>query len=536
MSAAAFTREKTALPKSHVGTGKSDAGTLRIGKADDHLEREAENVATKVATGETGKREWSVSAVSATPALQRKCECGGSGECEACKDKEKRTMQRKAVGLSAPAVSPPIAQQVLESPGQPLDRGTRDFFEPRFGHDFGGVRVHTDGAAADAAAAVNSAAYTVGRDIVFGSGRYNSTSTAGKELLAHELTHVVQQSKASHSVGIPSAVAETEASRTAGKVAGGRRAAVRLSTPRAMQRQPLTPQLPNVDLSANASPLMASAIGSVTLDGFVTGKSDLSDANQEKLKRTVETIWKLLKRYPASKIHVIGYTDAVGQENDNQALGQARADAVQAALLGLGLPGVAINAESHGANDLLVKTKKAEARNRRVEVRFEPSTMLRGGLTGDLGAAPSKPIDWHQQAVKTTTNLCEVNPTLCTGKPGIPPTSGTPLDTTPIPDDFPYDLMDVPGLNDAYRSHGQSPSQAGDTRATFARLFRKYRNMGLPKKVAAKLANSEMTSTAGQDQSRDNPNSIDRSNQQMKQDFPGSTTIGPANLPWKLEF
>ncbi|HUI83247.1 MAG TPA: DUF4157 domain-containing protein [Candidatus Binatia bacterium] len=534
MSRATFARRKKAVPAPDLSvSSKQVSGSLRVGHPNDHFEREADGVASRIMGSEGGKRDWSVSSMTATPALQRKCECGGSGQCAGCKEQD--TLRRKATGPAGAQSVPPAAQEALQSPGHPLDKRARDFFEPRFGCDFSGVRVHADSVAADAAEAVNSAAYTVGHDIVFGSGRYNSTSTAGRELLAHELTHVVQQSRASHSVG-SAQEAEAEASRSAGRMVSGKRPAVRLSAPRSMQRQPLTKDVPKADLSENASPLLASAIGSVTLDGFETGKSELSGGNQAKLSKTVETIWKLLKQYPASKIHVIGYTDAVGQENDNQTLGQARADAVQSTLLGLGLPGVAINAESRGANNLLVKTKRAEPRNRRVEVRFEPSTMLRGGLAGGLGSTPSKPIDWHQEGVKVTTNLCDVNPTLCGGKPGIPPTSGTPLDTKPIPDDVPYDLMDVPGLNDAYRSHGQSPSQAGDTRATFARLYKKYRNMGLPEKIAAKLANSEMTSTAGQDQSRDNPNSIDRSNQQMKQDFPGSTTIGPANLPWKLEF
>ncbi|WLE99267.1 MAG: DUF4157 domain-containing protein [Candidatus Electrothrix communis] len=59
---------------------------------------------------------------------------------------------------------------MLSSSGQPLDAGTRSFMEPRFGQDFSGVRVHTDGQAAESARAVNARAYTVGRDVVFGAG------------------------------------------------------------------------------------------------------------------------------------------------------------------------------------------------------------------------------------------------------------------------------------------------------------------------------------------------------------------------------
>ncbi len=81
----------------------------------------------------------------------------------------------------------------LKSGGQPLPKSVRAFFEPRFGHDFTQVRVHTDTLGAKSARAVNAKAYTLGRDIVFGAGQYAPKTTVGKELLAHELTHVVQQ-------------------------------------------------------------------------------------------------------------------------------------------------------------------------------------------------------------------------------------------------------------------------------------------------------------------------------------------------------
>src|SRR5712691_7865406 len=90
---------------------------------------------------------------------------------------------------------PPIVQEVLHSPGQPLDASTRALMEPRFGHDFSRVRVHTDAQAAESARAVDAQAYTVGRSVVFGAGQYAPKSNAGQQLIAHELTHVLQQSK-----------------------------------------------------------------------------------------------------------------------------------------------------------------------------------------------------------------------------------------------------------------------------------------------------------------------------------------------------
>jgi hypothetical protein len=87
---------------------------------------------------------------------------------------------------------PPIVDEVLRRPGQRLDPSTRAFMEARFGHDFSGVRVHTDPLAAASAQAVEALAYTVGHNIAFGPGQYQPWTPAGQRLMAHELSHVVQ--------------------------------------------------------------------------------------------------------------------------------------------------------------------------------------------------------------------------------------------------------------------------------------------------------------------------------------------------------
>lgn len=129
--------------------------------------------------------------------LQRKCACGNqtvaSGECEACGMKKLNLQRRTVDDQSEHAEVPPIVHDVLRSSGRPLDPATRAFMEPRLGHDFSQVRVHTDSKAAESADAVNALAYTVGRDVVFGAGQYAPTMSEGKKLLAHELTHVAQQ-------------------------------------------------------------------------------------------------------------------------------------------------------------------------------------------------------------------------------------------------------------------------------------------------------------------------------------------------------
>jgi len=128
--------------------------------------------------------------------------------------------------------------EVLRSPGQPLDADTRAFMEPRFGHDFSRVRVHADSRAAESARTVDALAYTVGSDIVFGTGRYAPDEDEGKRLLAHELTHTIQQSPqgsrpgpgtmASLRVGAADDAYEREAERVSHELAGGVTAGVGL--------------------------------------------------------------------------------------------------------------------------------------------------------------------------------------------------------------------------------------------------------------------------------------------------------------------
>lgn len=142
--------------------------------------------------------------------LQRECACGGTpgptGECAECKAKREASLQRLTTNQTAAPVAssvPPIVHEVLSSPGQQLDANTRAFMEPRFGQDFSQVRVHTDAKAAESARAVNALAYTVGKDVVFGTGQYAPQMTEGKRILAHELTHVVQQSRRENTTNSP---------------------------------------------------------------------------------------------------------------------------------------------------------------------------------------------------------------------------------------------------------------------------------------------------------------------------------------------
>jgi hypothetical protein len=123
--------------------------------------------------------------------------------------------------------APAVVHEVLRSPGAPLDQETRAFMEPRFGHDFADVRLHTGQRAAKSAEAVNALAYTVGRDVVLGTG-HDMRSPAGRELLAHELAHVVQQGHAGYAeiplrISQPTEPSELHAEQMAqSALAGGR--------------------------------------------------------------------------------------------------------------------------------------------------------------------------------------------------------------------------------------------------------------------------------------------------------------------------
>jgi hypothetical protein len=151
--------------------------------------------------------------------LQRKCACGNS--------QAEGALQRRPEE-NAPLSVPSIVHEVLRLPGQALDRTTRTFFEPRFGHDFSRVRIHSDGHAAESARSINALAYAVGSDLVFGQGQYSPNSHAGRELLAHELTHVLQQrthDRSPHtlSLGEPNSREEQEADRMSSTVVGAER-------------------------------------------------------------------------------------------------------------------------------------------------------------------------------------------------------------------------------------------------------------------------------------------------------------------------
>ena len=164
---------------------------LAVSAAGDRYEREADRISEQVVR--TG-----------APPRQRTCACGGT--CTWCRaEQHGLPTQRLQAGHAGSLEAPPLVQEVLASPGQPLDAATREFMEPRFGHDFSKLRVHADPRAAESAHAVGARAYTGGTHVVFGRNQYSPGSPDGRRLLAHELTHVLQQTGASGGEAAPSA-------------------------------------------------------------------------------------------------------------------------------------------------------------------------------------------------------------------------------------------------------------------------------------------------------------------------------------------
>jgi hypothetical protein len=104
---------------------------LQVNIPGDAFEQEADRVAEQVMR------------MPDSQVVRRKCACGESATCEECKQTAPM-VQRKATSHAGDAEASPIVNEVLRSPGQPLDGATRSFMEPRFGHDFSRVRVHTD--------------------------------------------------------------------------------------------------------------------------------------------------------------------------------------------------------------------------------------------------------------------------------------------------------------------------------------------------------------------------------------------------------
>ncbi len=282
---------------------------LTIGQADDPYEREADRIADQVMRMPAPPSDGHGLSITpgATYQAQRKC-----AECD---EEEGSLLRKESGGVEAPATAPPIVHEALSSPGRPLDAATRAYFEPRFGHDFSEVRVHTGGDAVSATHDVRARAFTVANQIAFAAGQYEPRSETGRRLLAHELTHVAQQETNGQS-----------------------------SDRILLQREPIAEDkeciepppldIATVDLSHPEGILdrRGKLIWIMRLWNFDYNEDKLNDYHLYSLKQLVSESDDYVRSNPEihgwSVTSIVGHASPEGGENYNEGLGLRRADAV----------------------------------------------------------------------------------------------------------------------------------------------------------------------------------------------------------------
>lgn len=287
----------------------------------------------------------------ATPTVEPRCGCGRSaphGECASCR--QSRGLIQRSGRTTTAREAPASVHDVLHTPGRAFDRTTRAAFESSFGESFGHVRLHDDARAHASAQAIGARAYTVGEHMVFGAGALTSETLAGRHLLAHELTHVLQQRSSSPSpdvglaIGRPYDAVEGEADRTAHAVTSGGEVPQRFRAAGAV-----------VQRACGAAAIGARAAECADRDPvFVTGHplfrfdvncDDFAAGEEARLRGVAAAL-------PASgPIVVHGYASTDGDPDFNEHLSCARARRAEAVLSGPGGAGIdpaRVTTERHG--------------------------------------------------------------------------------------------------------------------------------------------------------------------------------------------
>ncbi len=230
--------------------------------------------------------------------------------------------QRLAGSSGGQMEAPASVDRALASPGRPLELALRHEMEQGFGYDFSRVRVHTGTAAEQSARDVNAQAYTVGRNVVFGAGRFVPGSHEGMRLLAHELTHVAQQS------GVDGMSFGQSKDSIQGAIAQ-----------QTIQRTPLCPdKRDSGEVTKSQSPTGVLAVDTL----FDAAKESLSvqdfgiDQDSVPPTMTQSDDWRRMMSMilgdPTTQVAVLGYSDCIGTEQNNQSLRDRRADAVVKAM------------------------------------------------------------------------------------------------------------------------------------------------------------------------------------------------------------
>lgn len=364
-----------------VGLGASTRDTpevrdiqpkLTVNEPGDKYEKEAERVADAVmrmadsgSKVDTQKEVPSGHIQRMCPRCQRRYQQGKPLNCEECEAE----LQRRRDGRDGDAkISEGVEQAaaVASEFGKPLSEGLRSLFENRLDRDFSGVRIHTGERADRAARAINARAFTYGTDIVFRKGEYSPSTYSGKRLLAHELTHVVQQNGGRVSTqkydDASGTVQLQESDRHRSESAS--EAPNRGDSPLAYQRES------RFDVS----------VQNMATIYFPTDKSEL-DENDRRVVRKVAEYVRTAALNTRVEVEFHGYADERGEKGYNQMLSKERAQSVKELLLTLiaGAPGALRNVflgepTGHGEEEGETPGDSAEelARYRRVDVKVWP--------------------------------------------------------------------------------------------------------------------------------------------------------------------
>lgn len=353
---------------------------LAVSTPGDPYEQEADRVAEKIMRMPEPSSAVGVSSAGGSlhSLMGRKCSPCAAAQPGASSEGEE-------VAGEAPHVAPKTQGQIdalCGGGGQSLTRTEREFFEPRFGHSFSDVRVHTDVRAAELARAVNAQAYTVGRDIVFGDGQYAPQTTQGRLLLAHELTHVVQQRDG---------VARVQ---RAGDCRTGGRDEDHSEAKWAFQHDGQIWGFASTDKAGPADS------NELTLWNYCVGEATPRPEHRKHLLAQVQRWRSLLlagtgehRLGTDARIRITGTASASGDPGSNQQLALRRAQEVRDLLEINGIPNMLFDVVSLGSRFPLADESETEpnrraenmARNRRVEVTFYVPTKA----VDDLGLSPA---------------------------------------------------------------------------------------------------------------------------------------------------
>lgn len=336
--------------------------------------------------------------------------------------------------LSSPA---PVARQaakadtvqmptagVLSSPGHPLDADTRQYMEPRFGQDFSRVRVHYDGEAHRSAAALRANAFTVGEQIVFGAAQFAPRGPAGRLLLAHELSHVIQQRQTgvvrTQRQAVPDASTPTGAELRTPKGAIGERLSLGLGS------GVPAPQVSAINRTTVATVYFGHDRWLLEPDGF---------AAVQKLAEQLTLMTKPL-------VTVDGHASGEGSVKHNEELARLRREGV-IAVLSARAPGATFAGGGHGASAPEVPETAADeseleaqrARNRRVTIAMSDLASPAPGIPPKAGPdifklPPVRPETPEEEANRRLKEMLKLPPEL----PGRPKRSPSDLFWTAVDD------------------------------------------------------------------------------------------------------